>query len=176
MNATVTPLSKKELPNLTIRYRFADSPFARMVLASTDKGLCSVSLVLDSDEKAVERLRKTFAGATLTYAPQPEHDRFLNLFTDESVHLDYHLLGTAFQLDVWKALLDIPLGGTTTYGSLAVRIGRPKAFRAVGSAVGDNPIFFGIPCHRVLPASGVVGNYFWGPAIKKSILVWEKAI
>lgn len=176
MNATVFPLSKKELPNLTIRYRFADSPFAKMIVASTEKGLCSVSLVMDSEEKAVERLQKTFSGATLLNAPQPEHDLFLGLFTDETVHLTYHLMGTSFQLDVWNALLDIPLGGTTTYGNLAVRIGRPKAFRAVGSAVGDNPIFFGIPCHRVLPASGVVGNYFWGPEIKKNILVWEKAI
>ena len=176
MNATIFALSKKERTNLVISYSFANCPFAKICIASTAIGICSVSLVPGSETQALENLRKSFPGATLVLEQQPEHQAFLRAFSKEPVDLAFHLLGTPFQLDVWSALLNIPFGGTTTYGALAATIGRPKAFRAVGSAVGDNPIFFAIPCHRVLPASGGVGNYFWGPEIKKTILDWEKAI
>jgi len=175
MNDCMIPLLKEELKNLSIYFSFADSPFAKLILASTHEGLCSVSLVMGSEMQAVEKLQKSFPGATLEASVRPDHLDFLKVFTKEQVALRFHLLGTPFQLDVWSTLLNIPFGGTTTYGSLAAEIGRPKAFRAVGSAVGDNPIFLAIPCHRVLPASGGVGNYFWGPAIKKSILDWEKS-
>jgi AraC family transcriptional regulator, regulatory protein of adaptative response / methylated-DNA-[protein]-cysteine methyltransferase len=176
MNAFIIPLSKKELFNLHIYYSFADNSFARMCLASTDQGLCSVSLVMGSDEQALEKLQKSFPGAVLKASVTSDHELFLKSLGKEPVSLKFHLLGTPFQLDVWKALLNIPFGGTTTYGALAGEIGRPKAFRAVGSAVGDNPIFYAVPCHRVLPASGGVGNYYWGPEIKKALLDWEKAI
>jgi AraC family transcriptional regulator, regulatory protein of adaptative response / methylated-DNA-[protein]-cysteine methyltransferase len=176
MNAFIKPLSKKELPNLTIFYSFADSPFARMCLASTKQGLCSVSLVMGSDTQAIEKLQKTFHGAILEATKRPDHALFLKALAKEDVDLTFNLLGTPFQLDVWNALLKVPFGITTTYGALAAQIGRPKAFRAVGSAVGDNPIFYAVPCHRVLPTSGGVGNYFWGPEIKKALLDWEKAI
>jgi AraC family transcriptional regulator of adaptative response/methylated-DNA-[protein]-cysteine methyltransferase len=176
MNTFIKPLLRKELPNLTIFYSFADSAFARICLASTKQGLCSVSLVMDSDAKAVEKIQKTFPGTILEATKRPEHALFLKALAKEDVDLTFNLLGTPFQLDVWNALLKVPFGITTTYGALAAEIGRPKAFRAVGSAVGDNPIFFAVPCHRVLPASGGVGNYFWGPEIKKTLLDWEKAI
>lgn len=176
MKATIKPLSKKELPNLVIAYSFANSPFAKLCLASTSVGLCSVSLVVESEKQALGNLQKAFPGVHFKAEAQPVHLDFLKAFSKEPVALTFHLLGTPFQLDVWNALLNIPFGGTTTYGALAATIGRPKAFRAVGSAVGDNPIFFAVPCHRVLPASGGVGNYYWGPEIKKSILDWEKAI
>ena len=176
MNVTIEPLSKKELSNLRICYSFADSPFAKIVLASTNLGLCSVRLVMETEKQAVEKLQKAFPGSKLEASVQPLHLDFLKVFSDEPINLSFHLLGTPFELDVWKALLHIPIGGTTTYGALAAEIGKPKACRAVGSAVGDNPIFYAVPCHRVLPASGGVGNYFWGPEIKKRILVWEKAI
>lgn len=176
MNPSILPLLKKELPQRTIFYSFADSPFARICLASTNQGLCSVSLVMGSDEQALDKLLNSFPGATLTATVRPEHEDFMKVLAKEPTDLTFHLMGTPFQLDVWNALLQIPLGGTTTYGALAAQIGRPKAFRAVGSAVGDNPIFYAIPCHRVLPASGGIGNYFWGPEIKERLLVWEKAI
>jgi AraC family transcriptional regulator of adaptative response/methylated-DNA-[protein]-cysteine methyltransferase len=176
MKANIVPFVPKEQIGSTISYSFADCPFARIVLASTDRGLCSVSLVDQTEAEAVARLKKSFPKAIFEASSRPEHEAFLTQFTGEPAPLTFHLLGTPFQLDVWKALLDIPLGGTSTYGSLAAQIGRPKAFRAVGSAVGDNPIFYAIPCHRVLPASGGVGNYFWGSEIKRKILVWEKAI
>jgi AraC family transcriptional regulator of adaptative response/methylated-DNA-[protein]-cysteine methyltransferase len=172
----IKPLTKKECALLHIFYSFADSPFARIVLASTEKGLCSVSLVMGTDEQAFESLQKKFAGATFEASSKSEHVDFLNVLEKKPASLHYHLMGTPFQLAVWNALLNIPFGGTTTYGALAAEIGRPKAFRAVGSAVGDNPIFYAIPCHRVLPASGGIGNYYWGPEIKKALLDWEKAI
>jgi len=175
MNDCMKPLFKEELKDLTIYFSFAESPFARLCMASTSEGLCSVSLVMGSEGQAVETLKKSFPGAKLVASIRPDHTDFLKLFKKEPVSLCFHLLGTPFQLDVWSALLNIPFGGTTTYGTLAAEIGRPKAYRAVGSAVGDNPIFWAIPCHRVLPASGGIGNYFWGPAIKKSILDWEKS-
>lgn len=175
MKATIKPLNKKELPKRTIYYSFAHSPFAKLCIASTNEGLCSVSLVMGTEMQAIEQLHMSFPGATLESTVRPEHLDFLKVFKKEQVSLRFHLLGTPFQLDVWSALLNIPFGGTTTYGSLAAEIGRPKAFRAVGSAVGDNPIFHAIPCHRVLPASGGIGNYFWGPEIKKAILDWEKS-
>lgn len=176
MKASILPLSKAEIRNLSIYYSFAESRFAKVCLASTLKGLCSVSLVMGSEAQSIVELQKKFPGAILEASLKTEHTSFMNSLEKEPVELNFHLLGTPFQLDVWKALLNIPFGGTSTYGTLAAEIGRPKAFRAVGSAVGDNPIFFAIPCHRVLPASGGVGNYYWGPEIKKALLDWEKAI
>jgi len=176
MKHIIQPISKKEIPSLHIAYSFADSPFARMCLASTENGVCSVSLVMGTDSQAFEALQKKLAGASFEASSKPEHVAFFKLLEKEPVSLNFHLLGTPFQLDVWNALLNIPFGGTTTYGALAAEIGRPKAFRAVGSAVGENPIFYAIPCHRVLPASGGIGNYFWGSEIKKAILDWEKSI
>lgn len=175
MNATIKPLNKTELAKRVIHYSFADSPFAKLCMASTNEELCSVSLVMGTEMQAVEKLQKTFPGASLKASVQSDHLDFMKVFTKEPVSLHFHLLGTPFQLEVWRALLNIPYGSTTTYGTLAAQIGRSKAFRAVGSAVGDNPIFLAIPCHRVLPASGGIGNYFWGPEIKKTILDWEKS-
>lgn len=176
MKASILPLLKAEIRNLIIFYSFAESPFARVCLASSTKGLCSVSLVMGTDAESKQELQKKFPGALLEAALKTEHTLFMNSLDKKPVELSFHLLGTPFQLDVWRALLNIPFGATTTYGALASEIGRPKAFRAVGSAVGDNPIFYAIPCHRVLPASGGVGNYYWGPEIKKALLDWEKAI
>lgn len=84
------------------------------------------------------------------------------------------LYGTDFQIDVWKALLAIPNDETITYGELAMKLGKPKAYRAVGTAVGANPISINIPCHRVLPASGGVGGYLWSGEKKAELLKFEK--
>jgi AraC family transcriptional regulator of adaptative response/methylated-DNA-[protein]-cysteine methyltransferase len=84
--------------------------------------------------------------------------------------------GTPFQLAVWRALVKIPFGATTTYGELAARLGRPGAARAVGQAVGANPIAVLIPCHRVLAANGRLGGYYWGPSCKRRLLQHEAAL
>jgi AraC family transcriptional regulator of adaptative response/methylated-DNA-[protein]-cysteine methyltransferase len=87
--------------------------------------------------------------------------------------LHLYLRGTNFQLKVWEALLDVPAGGVTTYEQVAAQIGKPKALRAVGTAVGHNPIAVLIPCHRVIRKMGEFGNYRYGPARKKALLGWE---
>lgn len=176
MKHTLQPILKGEIRNLNIYYSFEDSRFARLCLASTDKGLCSVNLILEgaTDAQALESLQKKFPGATIEASARPEHAEFLKFLDKKTVSLNFHLLGTSFQLDVWKALVEIPYGETSTYGAIAAKIGRPKAFRAVGSAVGDNPIYYAVPCHRVLPASGGIGQFYWGPEIKKALLDWEK--
>lgn len=174
----ILPITAKASKNLHIRTHFANSPFGKMLIASTEKGICSVTLVLKEQmhgSDALKRLQKAFPNATIEASSESLDQDFLKLFEKEPVPLTFHLKGTPFQLEVWNALLEIPFGETTTYGKLAAKIGRPKAHRAVGSAVGDNPIFFAIPCHRVLPASGSIGNYFWGSEIKQKILDWEKA-
>ena len=86
-----------------------------------------------------------------------------------------HLNGTAFQLKVWESLLKIPKGGITTYGAIAQNIDTPKASRAVGTAIGNNPVAFLIPCHRVIQASGNIGGYRWGNTRKSAIIGWEAA-
>jgi AraC family transcriptional regulator, regulatory protein of adaptative response / methylated-DNA-[protein]-cysteine methyltransferase len=178
MKPFIHPIAKKEIQNRPLYYSFAESPFARLCLASTEQGICWVSLIMGaaSETHTLESLKNKFPSARLTESFQPEHAEFMKLFEKKPAALNFHLLGTPFQLEAWKALLNIPLGETTTYGALATQIGRPKAFRAVGSAVGANPIFYAIPCHRVLPASGGVGNYYWGTEIKKAMLDWEKSI
>jgi AraC family transcriptional regulator of adaptative response/methylated-DNA-[protein]-cysteine methyltransferase len=87
-----------------------------------------------------------------------------------------HLKGTPFQLKVWEALLNIPMASLTTYGQLAAGLSRPKASRAVGSAVGDNPVAFLIPCHRVIQSTGAIGQYHWGSDRKAAIIGWEAAM
>ncbi|TPW21745.1 MAG: ADA regulatory protein [Elusimicrobia bacterium] len=83
------------------------------------------------------------------------------------------LAGTPFQLRVWEALLRVPPGRAASYGQVAAAVGRPKAVRAVGTAVGDSPVAFLIPCHRVLRSTGALGGYRWGTARKRAILAWE---
>ena len=85
-----------------------------------------------------------------------------------------HIKGTDFQMEVWEELLKIPFGETTTYGAIAQKIHKPKASRAVGSAIGANPVSFFVPCHRVLQSTGKIGGYHWGVQRKKAILDWEK--
>jgi AraC family transcriptional regulator of adaptative response/methylated-DNA-[protein]-cysteine methyltransferase len=90
-------------------------------------------------------------------------------------NIKLHLKGTPFQLKVWEALLKIPMGGLETYGSLAKEIQLPNASRAVGSAVGDNPVAFLIPCHRVIRSTGEFGQYHWGSTRKTAMIGWEAA-
>ena len=102
----------------------------------------------------------------------------LSIFTQDWRKLKdikLHLKGTDFQLKVWETLLKIPVGGLTTYGDIAAGINNPRACRAVGTAVGENPVAFLIPCHRVIRASGELGNYHWGEIRKSAMIGWEAA-
>lgn len=161
--------------SLTISYDFAETPFGRAVVASTAKGICYLAFA-KTDAEAIADLRARFPRASLTHASDPLHADALAIFSRDGGDLKQiklHLKGTDFQLNVWRALLTIPEGRLTTYGGLATRLKNPKACRAVGSAVGDNPVSFLIPCHRVIQSTGIFGNYRWGAERKATMIGWE---
>jgi AraC family transcriptional regulator of adaptative response/methylated-DNA-[protein]-cysteine methyltransferase len=164
--------------NLVIDYSFEGSPFGGLIIASTLKGICYIAF-MENEELSVNLLRTQFPAASFVFNKvnfhiQIKHFFELNLGNDGPIKL--HLKGTDFQLKVWEALLKIPLGELSTYGQLAKQIDNPNASRAVGTAIGSNPIAFIIPCHRVIQASGLVGGYMWGSTRKTAIIGWESAI
>jgi AraC family transcriptional regulator, regulatory protein of adaptative response / methylated-DNA-[protein]-cysteine methyltransferase len=172
MKPIVSRLHPEELKGLQINYSYETSPFGQLQIASTPVGICSVHLT-QFQESGRHWLRDKFPGAHLEEKPEELHSRLMQYFKKTHESIPFHLLGTPFQVEVWKSLLEIQTGTTSTYKDIATKIDHPKAFRAVGTAVGANPVFFVIPCHRVLPASGKIGNYRWGSELKKTILEWE---
>jgi len=164
--------------NLSINYSFAESPFGNLIVASTAKGLCSMAFI--SDEKgALDDLKLKFPNAVFNRKLDLLQQNALFIFQNDWTKLQrirLHLKGTDFQLKVWETLLKIPLGKLTTYGSIAQKMGSPKASRAVGTAIGHNPVAFLIPCHRVIQSTGNFGGYMWGTTRKTAIIGWEGAI
>ncbi|MCP3907979.1 MAG: methylated-DNA--[protein]-cysteine S-methyltransferase [Oceanicoccus sp.] len=166
---------KKGGENLTINYSFANSPFGAMMIASTAKGICY--MVFEEDkQQALEDLKQRFPKAQYHQAQDPLQHNALNIFRRDKQELEpikLHLNATPFQLKVWQALLKIPMGTLSTYGSIATHIDQPSASRAVGTAIGRNPIAFLIPCHRVIQSSGQTGGYMWGSTRKSAMIGWE---
>lgn len=161
--------------NLTINYSFAESPFGRLLVASTSKGVCHLAFV-DEEAPALIELHQRFPQALCRPLPDIFQQRALAIFThdwSQLAQIKLHLKGTEFQLKVWEALLTTSLGRLTTYGGIAQQIDQPNASRAVGSAVGSNPVAFLIPCHRVIQASGAIGQYRWGGVRKAAMIGWE---
>ncbi|MEJ2754515.1 MAG: bifunctional helix-turn-helix domain-containing protein/methylated-DNA--[protein]-cysteine S-methyltransferase [Gammaproteobacteria bacterium] len=162
---------------LTINYCFAESPFGKVIVASTHKGVCHMFFEEDKD-KALSNLKAQFPGATYHQITDKFQQDALFIFREDWSRLDQiklHLAGTPFQIKVWESLLKIPMGALSTYGDLAKEIGNPKSSRAVGTAIGRNPVAFLIPCHRVIQSSGKTGGYMWGPDKKTAIIGWEAA-
>ncbi len=162
---------------LEISYSYAQGPFGPMLLASTDRGLCRMMFAED-EAAALEELKSEFPNATIRFERDQHQISALRIFHSDWNDLSaikLHLRATPFQLRVWETLLKVPLGSLVTYGGLAEQIGQPTASRAVGSAVGDNPIAYLIPCHRVIQSTGHFGNYHWGPDRKEAIIGWELA-
>ena len=162
---------------LNINYSFAESPFGNILVASTPKGICYLAFA-DNKDEALGGLHHQFPNAQ--YHQMVDHVQQEAMFIFQKdwsklSNIKLHLKGTPFQLKVWDALLKIPMGGLETYGSLAKEIQLPKASRAVGSAIGDNPVAFLIPCHRVIRSTGEFGQYHWGPTRKSAIIGWEAA-
>jgi AraC family transcriptional regulator of adaptative response/methylated-DNA-[protein]-cysteine methyltransferase len=161
--------------DLVIDYCFDDSIFGNIIIAATQKGICHLAFF--EDEKwAISQLQKSFSKAKYVEKDNPFFKNvrkvFNNNFSDiEKIKL--HVKGTHFQLKVWEALLTIPMGQLCTYGNIAAKINNPKAARAVGTAIGANPIAFLIPCHRVIQSTGVFGGYMWGPKRKTAMIGWE---
>lgn len=163
--------------NLEINYCFAESPFGKLIVASTTKGVCHIAFEED-DAQALVTLKHRFPNAAYHQMVGKFQQDALFIFQKDWSQLDkikLHLNGTPFQLKVWESLLKVPMGGLSTYGDIAKNIGRPKAARAVGTAIGSNPVAFLIPCHRVIQGSGNIGGYMWGPTRKSAIIGWEAA-
>jgi AraC family transcriptional regulator of adaptative response/methylated-DNA-[protein]-cysteine methyltransferase len=161
--------------NLEINFSFAESPFGNIIVASTNKGVCYMAFA-ESEESGFENLQLKFPNATFSRKLDLVQQNALFIFQNDWSKLSeikLHLKGTDFQLKVWEALLKIPMGQLSTYGSIAQQIEKPNASRAVGTAIGSNPIAFLIPCHRVIQASGSFGGYMWGNTRKTAIIGWE---
>ena len=168
--------------SLTINYSFTQSPFGDILTAATSKGICHMAFSEDPQE-AISALRARFPNARYTPCMDGIQQSATTVFTQLQSHpmpqqsnptaIKLHLRGTDFQLKVWQALLAIPLGQLTTYSQLAAELQHPNAARAVGTAVGSNPVAFLIPCHRVIRSSGELGGYHWGLTRKSAIIGWE---
>ncbi|MDP9047408.1 MAG: methylated-DNA--[protein]-cysteine S-methyltransferase [Bacteroidota bacterium] len=162
---------------LSINYSFAESPFGNIIVASTPKGICYMAFADDRDE-AFTSLQGQFPNALYTQVVDLAQQNALFIFKKDWSELSgikLHLKGTPFQLKVWEALLNIPIGGLATYATVATAIHQPTASRAVGGAVGDNPVAFLIPCHRVIRSTGEFGQYHWGATRKAAMIGWEAA-
>ena len=163
--------------NLQINYSFTQSPFGNVLVASTDRGVCYMAFE-DAKAEGLEKLKAKFPNASFTNKIDGFQQNALLIFHGDWTRLSeikLHLKGTDFQLKVWEALLKVPMGRLITYGTIAQNIDAPSASRAVGTAIGSNPVAFLIPCHRVIQSSGAVGGYMWGSIRKTAIIGWEGA-
>ena len=163
---------------LTIRYTHTHSPFGNILIATTGKGICHLAFASDP-ETGLAELTKRFPNAQLEQGEDLHQLSAMSFFRrdwNNAQKVKLHLKGTDFQLKVWQALLQIPSGKLSTYGTLAAQIGNPKASRAVGTAIGDNPVAFIIPCHRVIQSGGQPGGYHWGVSRKNAMIGWEGAL
>lgn len=162
---------------LQISWGWFDSPFGRVLVMGTDKGICGLSLAAEmGEDAAMADLRKRWPAAGFredAAALRPWVEAAFGGNSAEKAPL--YLIGAPFQIKVWEALLHLPEGQVTTYGDIAATIGSPKAVRAVGTAVGRNPIGYLIPCHRVLRKTGELGGYHWGLPMKRAMLGYEAA-
>ncbi|MEA5471239.1 methylated-DNA--[protein]-cysteine S-methyltransferase [Spirulina sp. 06S082] len=166
---------------LTIGYGLHDTPLGRVLLAQTPRGICNFYLLGSIGEEAAGQfLREEWPNAEIRCDRATTQAMIAQIFHRDRFHQDKPLSllvkGTNFQIQVWRALLRIPFGGLTSYQTIAQAIGRPRAARAVGNAVGRNPISYLIPCHRVLRESGALGGYRWGCDRKALILGWEAGL
>ncbi len=160
---------------LSIAWGRFDSPFGEVVAMGTDTGLCGLAFAAETGpDAALADLRARWPAARHVEDP----DRiapWVNAAFRRRGEARLHLIGAPFQIKVWEALLAVPEGHVTTYSEIARAIGSPGAVRAVGTAVGRNPVGFLIPCHRALRKSGALGGYHWGVPVKRALLAWEGA-
>jgi len=160
---------------LTIRWGWFDSPFDRALVMATDRGICGLAFAAETGpDAAMDDMRARWPKADFIedrLALEPAVDALFH----QSGEAQLHMIGAPFQIKVWEALIGIPSGHVTTYSDIAAAIGRPKAVRAVGTAVGRNPVSWIIPCHRALRKSGGLGGYHWGLPVKRALLAWEAA-
>lgn len=162
---------------LKIHYSFAETVFGSVIIASTSKGICHMAFT-EAHQDALAYLKKQFPNATLLQHQDELQRRALSIFQPDHSNLEQiklHLKGSDFQLKVWQSLLRIPMGQLSSYANVAQDIGQDRASRAVGTAIGSNPVAFLIPCHRVILSSGQRGGYMWGATRKTAMIGWEGA-
>ncbi len=152
-------------------YGFAPTPFGECCLAFSEDGIYSLSFP-ESKEGGIDDLTRRFPGSHFVLSNNKAAYLAKQIFTDGNKPVLFPI-GTEFQRSVWEALQTIPIGKTTTYAHISELIGRPKAVRAVGTAIGANPIAFLIPCHRVIKSDGGIGGFRWGLDCKMAMLEWE---
>ncbi len=166
---------KNKGENLSINYSLAESLFGKIMVASTNKGVCYMGFS-DDEKIAFSELENRFPKANFISQTDDIQQNALKIYSHDWSQINnikLHLKGTDFQLKVWEALLKIPTGNLATYGNIAKLIEKPNASRAVGTAIGSNPIAFLIPCHRVIQSTGILGGYMWGTIRKTAIIGWE---
>ena len=165
---------------LEIRYGFHPSPFGSCLIARTNRGICHLGFA-DGGSRPDALAHLMLAWPDATFVESQTDTRMITdrIFNSEPVEgsrpFHLQLKGTNFQINVWRALLNIPAGSFVTYQDIASYIGRPRAFRAVANAIAINPVAYLIPCHRVIAKSGLIHRYRWGAARKKAMVGWEAA-
>jgi AraC family transcriptional regulator, regulatory protein of adaptative response / methylated-DNA-[protein]-cysteine methyltransferase len=176
----VTPLEYKQRGRgIRVEYGIHETPFGQALMGVTERGVCWLSF-LSTDEDPhfeLEKMKEHWHQSVFHHNEPVTKEYMQKIFSRKSTSDKVHLLvkGTNFQVKVWRALLQLPMGSVTTYQDIACRIHQPRALQAVGSAVGSNHIAYLIPCHRVIRKDGVLGQYRWDAVRKKSIIGWEMA-
>lgn len=170
---------KRRGAGLEIAYGFHDSPFGRALLMTTAHGVAGLAFADDEsgEHNALADMTARWPEATYIYDPARTAPQAARVFRPErwcaEDPLKVVLIGTDFEVRVWQTLLRLPIGHAVTYSDIAAHVCSPRAARAVGSAVGRNPISFVVPCHRVLRKDGGLGGYHWGITRKQAIIGWE---
>jgi AraC family transcriptional regulator of adaptative response/methylated-DNA-[protein]-cysteine methyltransferase len=164
---------------LTLRWGWFDSPFGPALVMGSEHGICGIGFASETSEDAtMEDLKSRWPKAQFVEDKDMLRGWVETAFgasSDPDAKAPLYLIGAPFQIKVWEALLSIPSGQVTTYSEIAKSVGNPKAVRAVGTAVGRNPIGWLIPCHRALRKSGGLGGYHWGLPVKRAMLAYETA-
>jgi len=177
------PRRSKDALSWRLYAQIIECQFGRVVVASTQAGICYCGFVKDHIG-ALDELRKRFPSAIVVETPchgvsATWHEMVRVAFTNRfqgDIPLDLEVCSTVFQRRVWNALCQIPFGTLSTYGKIASDIGAPGASRAVGTAIGKNPVACIIPCHRVICSNGQIGNYHWGSDLKRALIEWEQSV
>jgi AraC family transcriptional regulator of adaptative response/methylated-DNA-[protein]-cysteine methyltransferase len=167
---------KQQGSGLVIRYGVHPTPFGGALLLTTERGIAGLSFVDDDPEEAIDEARAAWPLSRLIEDREATGALVARLFDGAGGEPTRLLLrGTNFQVKVWSALLRVPAGRVVSYLDLATALGQPRAVRAVGSALAHNPVGFVVPCHRVIRATGALGDYRWGTVRRRALLAWEAA-
>ncbi|MGB5793431.1 bifunctional helix-turn-helix domain-containing protein/methylated-DNA--[protein]-cysteine S-methyltransferase [Poseidonibacter sp.] len=169
----VTPKEWKEKgKNVQITYGYGQTPFGEALIAFTHKGICYLGFIDNNKDIIFNRFKELWENGTLIFDEKKANDYLENIFIKNKKY-NLFVKGTNLQVNVWKALLNLPNGVVSTYQDIANFVEKPKAVRAVASAIGQNPIGYLIPCHRVIAKSGAMSGYRWGLERKRILIAYE---